>query len=367
MKYFSHPKYHVENYVPRINFSKVARALGRGTKAAGEQQLEAILFASMDLRVPVPILTTPWFAMGGEVMPASTLVDDILGPMRVPLIQGGAGFSSLSDLIAEATTGGKRQDLIFAKTGVTGVVAMTNTLWYEGTVPPVGATAAALAGGTNHNSATVGAIGPQANAAGGDQLHLTTGFVQATVAPNCILLYDRIWAGTPAASTSGNQTVTHTLTRYVTAGTSPGNFAFMETVSALSNTAHTHTITYVDNAGNGAEASAAMTGINSCIAKRLDHSLGGWSIPLNAGDSGFQDITIYANSASVTGAQALVVGHPLAFMPVFLANRYEVMDGINSAFNLPRIYDDACLALLEVAKSATTATSYSGQLILVAG
>jgi len=44
-----------------------------------------------------------------------------------------------------------------------------------------------------------------------------------------------------------------------------------------------------------------------------------------------------------------------------------VTDGINSAFNLARIFDDAALAFLEVCKPATGATNYAGSFTTVAG
>lgn len=348
---------HNNRYVPPINHSVAARLLG-------EEQLDNILWSSQGMPIPIPIINTPWYAMDGMLLPASTLVDDHRGSDRVPLIQGGAGFSSLSDLINEATVGGKRQDIFFNKVGVTGVVAAHNTLWYEGSVPVVGQTPPALAAGADCTNATAGALGPQINPGGSDGLYLTTANVSSTVAPNCLVLYDRLWHGTPAVSTSGNQTVTMTPPRYATT-TSPGNVVWLECQAALSNTAHTHTITYVDQDGNTAEATAAYAGFNSCIAKRIDHE--NWFIPLNSGDTGFRDITIYANSASVTGAQGLVAAHPLAYMATVVANRFEIIDGINSAFNLPQIQTNACLALIEIRKSATTATTYNGNLILVAG
>jgi hypothetical protein len=60
-----------------------------------------------------------------------------------------------------------------------------------------------------------------------------------------------------------------------------------------------------------------------------------------------------------------VVAHPIAFMACPVANLVCTIDGINTAFNLETVFDNACLALLEMPKSATTATSYSGQITTV--
>ena len=340
---------------------------------------------SAQLHIPMPIAGTGAFMYKGDMYP---VVADMTIPdkakSRVPPkpigyrrngspiypIQGGAGFTSLSDLISEATTGAKLQVLSYNKVGVTGVANRCNTLWYETAVPGVGATAAALAAGTNHDRTTAGAMGPQSNAAGGDQLHLIGMEGNASVVSQGLLLYDRIWAGEPAPSTSGNQTVTMTPTRYATTGatgTSKGNLAFIEVRTALGATAHTWTMTYVDDSGNAAEATAAHNGISSAAAKTFDHT-GVLGFALNAGDAGISDITIIANSASVTGATCLVLAHPLMYIPgLAIANSGFIRDGINSAFNFQRVYDDACLALIEPLKPATTATTYYGFVTLCSG
>jgi hypothetical protein len=54
-------------------------------------------------------------------------------------------------------------------------------------------------------------------------------------------------------------------------------------------------------------------------------------------------------------------------MPCPIANIVCPVDGINTAFNLARIFDSACLAFLEVIKPATTATTYTGSFTAVAG
>jgi hypothetical protein len=69
----------------------------------------------------------------------------------------GAGFASISAMIA-AETAGKGQRLFFNKIGATGVVAVTNTLWYVGNQPVAGAAAGAAPGGTVPTSATAGAL-----------------------------------------------------------------------------------------------------------------------------------------------------------------------------------------------------------------
>ncbi len=62
-----------------------------------------------------------------------------------------------------------------------------------------------------------------------------------------------------------------------------------------------------------------------------------------------------------------MIGHPIAFCPCPIANVVCVTDGINTALNLARIFDDAALNLLEVMKPATGATTYNLGVFAVAG
>jgi hypothetical protein len=274
------------------------------------------------------------------------------------------GFSSLSDLISEATTGGKRQDWIYSKAGALAVNASYGTLWRVGNLPAGGAAGAALAAGTNCDRTTTGALA-QTDPGGGDTLHAVSAYMLGTAAPNTMLFFDRLWHGAMAMSSSANQTITHTLPRYATT-TSPGNFCTVETTTTLSNTAHTLTLEYKDQDDATAESAAAFTAINTCAQDRLDLS-GNWFIPLNSPDTGFRSLTHIANSsASVTGGLNVVAGHPLFFIPCPVANSMVVMDGINSAFNLVKVLAGACIAALEF-KGTASATTYHGQIILVSG
>ena len=326
----------------------------------GAPDMEAIRRSSMEMHIPIPIWGTGAFVYKGDMY---------------PVIAGGAGFSSLSDLISEATTGGKLQQLGFSKVGATGVVGRASTLWYAGNIPGVGATAAALAAGTNHTRATAGAIGPQKNAAGGDTLHLLKADGGISVAAQPLLLYDRIWAGEPLITSAVAQTVTMTPTRYETtgaAGTSKGNMVFAEVRTTLGAATPNLTLQYVDDSGNAPENAAAVVGITGAVTPTFPYgsaALGLMFIPLNAGDAGVSDITQWTQSVSyVSGAYAIVLAHPLLWIPaVMLANGGYIIDGINSAFNLQRVYDDACLALLEPIRPVTTATTYQGMLTMCSG
>lgn len=69
-------------------------------------------------------------------------------------------------------------------------------------------------------------------------------------------------------------------------------------------------------------------------------------MPLASGDTGVKALTQMQCSASVTGTLNFVVGHPLAWMMAPQLYLPGVMDGVIGPFNMPRIFDNAALALL---------------------
>jgi hypothetical protein len=284
----------------------------------------------------------------------------------------GAGFSSLSDLISEATTGGKGQMMTFQKAGTTGVVSASNSLWRVGNQPAAGAAAAAAPGGDALTAATPGAL-PLRNAASGDTTHIVRADTVSSVAGNTLLLYDRLFQVSKTMSSTANETVSGEPTRYQSTTPSAAdyagnNFLFFECQAALSNTAHNWTAQYTDQGGTATVELPTLTGNASNIINRLDHpTASSWFAPLAAGDTGIRALTRMTCSASVTGTIAAVIGRPLCFIPMPVANYMTVLDGINTAFNLERVFDSACLAFLEVNKPATGATNYSGAVRLVAG
>jgi hypothetical protein len=277
-----------------------------------------------------------------------------------------SGFASFSDFLAELSV---KQQIIgpISKIGVTGILGISFTLWYETGQPPTGATAAALAAGTNHTKATTGAL-QFTNAQSGDTLHVIGAELACSAQGNTLLLYDRIWAGEPAINTTGAQTITMTPARYASLTNTAqdycgGNFAFVEVRVVLPATAHTWTLQYSDQAGNAAENAAAITGVSSAAAKRLDHTtVGQFFIPLNTGDSGISDLTQITLSATLaSGSPCLVLAHPLEFFPLAMpAWTFHKFDSVNGGPPwIPRVFDDACLAL-EISKPSTTAATYSG-------
>lgn len=281
------------------------------------------------------------------------------------------GFASFSDFLAEAT-GGKRREAAFNKAGSTGVVAATNSLWRVGAQPAAGSAAAAAPGGTVPTNATTGALLGMENCSP-DTRHIVTGWSHGTVGGNTLLAYDRIFAVAKTMNSTATEAVTGVPTRYQS--TTPGddyaggNFVFFECGTALPATAHNWTVcTYTDQDGNTGATLPSLTGNVSNIINRLDHPTGQWFAPLASGDSGIKNLTQLQLSAAVaSGAVDAVIGHPLAWLPVYVANFPNCTDGMNTAVNLVRVFDGACIAFLEMLKSATTATTYNGSITTVAG
>jgi hypothetical protein len=287
-------------------------------------------------------------------------------------LQFNTGFASLSDLISEATAGGKRREFKFQKVGTTGVVGFTNTLWFVGNSPAAGAAAAAPAGGTAWTDASTGGHA-FTNPDSGDTQHFVMGGALASVVANTALLYDRLFSVTFTIGITTQEAVTGVPTRYQsTTGTAAdyigGNFLMPEIRTVLPATAHNLTVcTYLDQ-DNAASTLPSVTGLSGGIVNRLDTNLSTWFLPLATGDIGAKAITAIQKSAVLaSGAIDMTLGHPIAWMPCPIANMVCQVDGINTAFNLARIFDDACLSLIEVNKPATGATTYVVNATTVAG
>lgn len=284
--------------------------------------------------------------------------------------QSGA-IGSLDQALA-AYFGGGNRTFSFNKAGTTGVVGATNTLWFVGSQPAAGSAAAAAPGGTVPTDATTGSWAFD-NPSSGTQ-HFVFGNPIASVAANTLLLYDRLFSVAKTMNSSTTEAVTGVPTRYqsTTAGaadSAENNFLMIECRTALAATAHNWTVcTYTDQSNNTGATLPSVTGNSSNIVNRLDQPVGTWFCPLASGDNGIRNLTQMQCSAAVaTGAIDFTIGHPIAFMPCGIANFVCEKDGLTTSISLERIFDDACLAFLEICKSATTATTYNGTFTTLRG
>lgn len=288
-----------------------------------------------------------------------------------------AGFASLADLISEATQGGKLQQFVFQKAGPTGVTAVTSSLWGLGNQPAAGSNPSAAPGGDAPTKATTGGFGftNASDFSGSDTMHFVAGYAVASVAGNTLLLYDRIFQVLKTMNSTVTESVTGVPTRYQSttstdADYAGGNFLFVEVLQTqLSATGHAWTTClYTDQDGNGSATLPSLTGNSAAIVRRLDHPTSQWFAPLASGDTGIQQLDQMQCSAAVAaGTISFTIGHPIAWMPCPIINLACVVDGINTAFSLTRVFDDACLAFLEVCKPSATATTYTGMFTTVSG
>lgn len=279
-----------------------------------------------------------------------------------------AGFASISDALSRASQG-YSQRRPFTKVGPTGVVGVTSSLWRSGPQPASGSAPAAAPGGTAFSSSTTGALA-FANPASGTN-HLVGADASASVINNSLLVYDLIFGANKTMASAVAESVTGVPTRYQSSTATNedyagDNFLFIQVGgTALAATAHNwDAVQYRDQDGNDAQALPSLTGNASAIVDRLDHPVQQWFAPLASGDVGIMDLHQMKCSASVaTGVVWFMIGHPLGFMSFPVINSMLPFDWLTNRDQAPRVFDSACIALLEPLKPATTATTYTGRLV----
>ncbi len=336
---------------------------------------------------PIAVKGVPgatWAAKGGDFVGpiegggASNLMDYVAG--RVARVWRNAalrnhitlhGFSSLSDLISEATTGGKAQDLFFTKTmPAAGTVGNSASGFNAGTLPAASGVGGTSGTGRACTSSTTGAM-KFTNPSAPDTTHITTITAWSGTASYSMMLADRLWDMTYNHATTTTTAIdsANRPNRYNTAALAPGNFISGEITTSLSATAHNLTVTYVDQDGNTAEAAAAYAAPVSAGVGRTPLVAGNWFVPLNSPDLGVQYLTNIAQSTitSVTGVTSWWIAHPLAWVAFPVANQYAILDGINSAFNLTRVYDSACLFWYCPSAASASAVTVGGTVKIVSG
>lgn len=334
--------------------------------------------------VPGSVYAMPGGGFGGEIRAGSEVsaVERALSTLRLQSRQRFArnamlrhqlgSFASLSAIVT-AQTGGKGQQFLFKKTGVAvNAIANAEDLWAAAGQPAAGAAGGAAPGGTVPTNATTGSFG-YVNPANANTGHYVGGWNFGTSVSNTLLLYDRLFMVAKTMNSTATEAVTGVPTRYQnqSAGNDfiGGNFCFPSNpTTVLPATAHNWTVgQYTDQGGNTAQSFPSIAGVSSCVVLGIDLAVGNWFMPLAAGDTGVKALTQMQCSALVaTGTIDFVVGHPIAFMPCPVVNVMCLSDGIVTAFNLQTIFDNSCLAFLEMPKPATTACSYTGQINVVA-
>jgi hypothetical protein len=333
---------------------------------------------------PIPLLDVPGsvkitrdgdfvgtFERGGFASAADALWDVYKLACRAPHGQLNAGFASVSDALNRASSGFGQQRS-FYKAGPTGVVGISSSLFRLGSQPVGGTAPAAAGGGTVYDSSSAGALAFANPAAGTNRL--TGADVMASVAGNSLLLYDLLFGVAKTMNSTANEAVTGVPNRYTSTDAAAedycgDNFLFIQVGgTALAATAHNWVTGGTGNGGctytNQANASANLpqvTGVSGAIVDRMDWTLPSWFAPLASGDNGVKALTKMECSAAVaTGVIWFMIGHPVGVMALPVANLLTPFDWITNRKQAPRVFNNACLQFLEIAKPSTTATNYGG-------
>jgi len=248
------------------------------------------------------------------------------------------------------------QYLPFTKAAITGVAGAFTSLWTAAGLP--GAGAASVGNNTTGlipTSTTAGAF-TFTNPAGGGVLSYLGRIRAASSSVGTLLLADRVWHG--GAYTSVNGSISATTTTAVDRdSTGAAVELWAEIATALSATATTITVTYINQAGTtGRTATVVLPA--SAIAARM------FPFALQAGDTGVRQITAISGSAAPTGTFNLVMLRRVADVPLAVAG---VSGGSDfAALGMPQVFDNACVFMLMNTNSTSTGT-LSGSAALVQG
>ena len=286
----------------------------------------------------------------------------------------GTGFTSLSDLIAEASAG-KRREFMFNKAIATapGTAGESVSLTQLGPVPAAAANAAAAPGGEACVDSNTG-FPLFANPTNPDTQHIVSAWGSSSVINRSLLLYDCLFRVNKTMNSTATEAVTGVPTRYQSttggaADSAEGNFLFIQVgATVLAATAHNWTTClYTDQAGVSSTL-PSVVGQSAAAVHQLDMPVNQWFAPLAAGDTGIQQLDQMQCSALVaTGVINFVIGHPIAWMMFPIALFMTPFDYISTAFNLARVFDDAALALMDVAMPASSAATFNVHIVTVAG
>jgi hypothetical protein len=268
-----------------------------------------------------------------------------------------AGFADLEDLIFEATKGGKGRVFSPQVANAGGVAGTWNDPWsnVKG-YPPAGTNGAAAPGGTTYSSTSTGSIYFR-NPESGDWQFFVQGEAQATGTNNTActyLLTDRLFSVQKTMNSTASEAVTGVPPRYqsTTAGDwdyAGGNFVYPAIGNAgLSAGAHNWTVCqYTDQGGNTGQSIPSIAGRTGAAQYSLDLPAFNWFMPLAAGDTGIKELTQMQMSAAIaTGDLYMTIAHPIAWFCCPVQYSVNVISGINSAWQMTRIFDDACLSVI---------------------
>jgi hypothetical protein len=135
------------------------------------------------------------------------------------------------------------------------------------------------------------------------------------------------------------------------------------------------TITYLDHGGNSGVAGSlyapSTTTPTGCFwgAANAAVTLGAPYAALAAGDLGVQRVSSYAiNTGATSGVGAFLLYRPICEIPLVAVNTPGERSFLNDVTNLPRVYDDSCLALMvNVGGALTASQTVTGNMVMAWG
>lgn len=273
----------------------------------------------------------------------------------------------ISDLISKSTSGSNGDpELIFfnkiprispGAAAPNPISGRNVSLWQYWGSPEQGATPTSP--GQVLYSSSIGAI-KFASAIPGFERNITQ--VQAinhTTNYGTLILYDRLFhMGGLGAVTTAEQTVqgnppSPAITRNVSG---EGNFMFMEVYTAIGSTPSNLSAEYINQ--NGQVASSVLNGIATTIIQPTQVMF----LPFSGRDSGVRAVTKVrlSNSTATVGNFGITIGKPIAYIPLSLAGISFWRDFTTGLPTVPKLDNDACLALLFVSCFTSTPPEISG-------
>ncbi len=266
------------------------------------------------------------------------------------------GFSTYDQIINALTTG-KGQLIFFQKASITSVAAYWYRLWNGAGFPGAGSEPSPALQGAVPTKDTLGAM-PIANPTSPATLHMLS-FGAGGPTLEALMLYDRIWhVGGINLNINTLQSFTGTLapTRH---SDGIGNELLIEVTTASGTTATTITVNYTNTLDQSKQATVTWP----ASAQPVNRA---WFLSLAAGDLGVKSVQSVQLSAATgaAGVANLVMfnGAETVVVP-WAANQWTERDLVLQMANLPRVLDNACLALMVLA-SATSTGVITGRLQL---
>jgi len=270
------------------------------------------------------------------------------------------GFANY-DAIINALTTGKGQQKFFQKASITSVAAFWYRLWNAAGMPGAGVDPTPALQGQIPARDIAGALA-QNNPISPATLHMLS-FGAGGGTQGTLMIYDRLLhIGGISLTVNTLQTFTGTLapSRH---SDGIGNLLLLEITTASSATASTFTVTYTNEHDVTGRVATLVGGliavepVNRC-----------YFLALQAGDHGVKSVqSCQLGTAKTGGVANLIILNAAEIVCVpWVANSWTERDLVLQMANLPRILDDACLALMVLASTTSTGMIY-GRLVAAEG